>query len=331
LDPVVSGVGEKLQGDMNMTIHRHRKCAALWLCALFILLIRLPALAGSPAGEWKTAEEAKADGHANLVKFALEGAIKAYSEAIRLAPDDYEAYLGRGKAYVMETDGLNASNREGNADLAIADLTKAVQLSLTKPNPFSWRTDPEWRSDPYYERGRAYHVKRDYDKAIADFTKSIELGYPIPYSVYKDRSKSYLEKGELDKAIADLNTLIDKKNADCYIYRDRGKVYAKKGELEKAIADFTEAINSDKHGSGQNEYYTERGNTYMLKGDVDKAIADFSSAIGVYGGDAALFELRGNAFLRKGEKTKAEEDFDMAKKLSQPVKPIDLHEDEDPF
>jgi tetratricopeptide (TPR) repeat protein len=54
----------------------------------------------------------------------------------------------------------------------------------------------------YHHRGLAFHVKGDYERAIADFGKAAELkpGYA---PVYESRARTYAAKGEYVQAIAD--------------------------------------------------------------------------------------------------------------------------------
>ncbi len=60
---------------------------------------------------------------------------------------------------------------------------------------------PTYIAGAYEARGLAYHKKRDYDRAIADFDKAIELnsdevGYHISKGI------SYIEKRDKERAIA---------------------------------------------------------------------------------------------------------------------------------
>jgi tetratricopeptide (TPR) repeat protein len=50
----------------------------------------------------------------------------------------------------------------GNFEEAIQNFTQAIDLEGTK-------------ADFYHNRGFAFRKKKDYDKAIADYTKAIEL------------------------------------------------------------------------------------------------------------------------------------------------------------
>ena len=73
-------------------------------------------------------------------------AIADFTRAIRLEPNDADAYYGRGTAL----------GEKGEHDNAIADFTQAIRLK------------PE-NGDAYYRRGVAFESKREHDKAIADF------------------------------------------------------------------------------------------------------------------------------------------------------------------
>ena len=72
----------------------------------------------SPAREWRSAVEARAVGDLRLAAGDYRSAIFAYSHALRLDPDDAEAYFGRGLAY----------RQSSLPDAAIADLTAALQI-----------------------------------------------------------------------------------------------------------------------------------------------------------------------------------------------------------
>ena len=81
---------------------------------------------------------------------------------------------------------------------------------------------------------------QQYDKAIADYNKAIELD-PKSAVAYSRRGFAYGELEQLDKAIADLTKAIelDPKDADCY--NNRGKAYLKVGKKKEAEADFAKA------------------------------------------------------------------------------------------
>jgi tetratricopeptide (TPR) repeat protein len=93
--------------------------------------------------------------------------IADYTEALRLNPNDAEAYLNRGNAYADH----------GEIDKAIADYTEALRLN---PN----------YADAYYNRGNAYAGHGEIDKAIADYTEALRID-PGYADAYYNRGNAY--------------------------------------------------------------------------------------------------------------------------------------------
>lgn len=60
-------------------------------------------------------------------------------------------------------------------------------------------------ANKYYNRGIAHSKNGDYDCAIADYTKAIELD-PDNSDAYYRRSKAWLHLGETEKAKIDMKT-----------------------------------------------------------------------------------------------------------------------------
>lgn len=58
-------------------------------------------------------------------------------------------------------------------------------------------------STSYYNLGSIYYVKGEYDKAIVDFTKAIEID-PNGATAYKNRGFAYYAKKEYDRAWEDV-------------------------------------------------------------------------------------------------------------------------------
>ncbi|MCJ7664952.1 MAG: tetratricopeptide repeat protein [Desulfobacterales bacterium] len=127
-----------------------------------------------------------------------------------------------------------ATAQKRNYDEAIRLFTKAIA---------SGELSQENVSDTYNNRGNAWYAKGDYDKAIADYTKALEInprGFMSQF-YYSGRGFAWLKKGDYDKAIADFTTCIEIgfKLADCYQYR--GDAWEKKGNHAKAKADYDKA------------------------------------------------------------------------------------------
>ena len=65
-------------------------------------------------------------------------------------------------------------------------------------------------SDPvaYYNRGVTYKSKGQYDQAISDFTKALEI-IPRFAEAYNNRGNAYAMKGQYDQAISDFTKALE--------------------------------------------------------------------------------------------------------------------------
>jgi len=127
----------------------------------------------------------------------------------------------------------------------------------------------------YRGRCHAYFNKNEFDKAISDCTRSIELN-PVVSDVYHIRASSRRRKGQIDLAIADLTKAIElePRYADGYV--SRGIAYSDKGDLDKAISDYTTALQKEPNSA---DVYILRGMLYRKLGDYDRAESDYLRAV----------------------------------------------------
>ena len=153
----------------------------------------------------------------------------------------------------------------------------------------------------YINRGYVYYKKGDYPQAIKDCTKAIELD-PKNAAAYINRGYVYYKKGEYIQAIADCTKAIEIDPKLATAYNNRGAAYKNKGEYNEAIADFTRAIELDPKYA---KAYSNRGYAYSNKGEYDEAIADCTKAIELDPKYAAAYNNRGAAYNHKGEYDKA--------------------------
>lgn len=169
----------------------------------------------------------------------------------------------------------------GDYGLAIRRFTQAID---------SGELSQENLSIAYYNRGNAWSNKGKYNRAIADYTKAIEID-PEYADAYHKRALAWKKKGNYKKAVADYKKAaneyrkdsiatitrvieIDPKNAEAYFYR--GNVWYDKGDYNNAIADYTQAIEIDPQYA---KAYNKRGLAWENKGDYNSAIADYTKTI----------------------------------------------------
>jgi tetratricopeptide (TPR) repeat protein len=96
-----------------------------------------------------------------------------------------------------------------------------------------------------YEDGLKHCQQGDYQEGIDAFTKAIEYD-PKDYEAYINRGSAYDMLNQYDKALADYSVVIsslapnDKRLAE--VYYNRGYMYQRRGERTKAIADYKQAL-----------------------------------------------------------------------------------------
>jgi tetratricopeptide (TPR) repeat protein len=166
----------------------------------------------------------------------------------------------------------------------------------------------------YLKTGNAYAKKGQYDQAIADFTKALEIN-PWYADAYSNRGVAYLHKGQYDRAIADYTKALEINPRYAEACFNRGNLYYKKGQYDKAIADFTKAVELNPRYA---EAYSNRGVAYDDTGQYDKAIADYTKALEINPryASAYAYNNRGVAYLHNGQYNKAIADFNKALEIN---------------
>ena len=104
-----------------------------------------------------------------------------------------------------------------------------TRRNTTRPSPTTTRPSGSTQSThAYNNRGFARADKKEYDKAIADFSEAIRLD-PKDATAYYNRGIAWAGKNEYDKAIADYSEAIrlDPKDASAYINRGAAWSYKK--------------------------------------------------------------------------------------------------------
>ena len=172
--------------------------------------------------------------------------------------------------------------------------------------------DHEFDYEKCFSDGLDYYQKGEFDRAIEDYTKAIELK-PDFADAYCVRAFAYfIGTGEVNRAIKDYDEAIELRPDDADIYCGRGLVYAKKGEFDRAIEDYNRAIKFKPDHA--NAYYC-RGIAYFNKGDHDRALKDFDKVIELKPNYGEAYFNRALAYENKGDLDRALKDFDKAIKL----------------
>jgi len=125
------------------------------------------------------------------------------------------------------------------------------------------------------DRGDSHLAAREYDKAISEYTRAIQLK-PDFAEAYNNRAYAFYSKYDgTGNPLADLNRALELRPDFPHAYNTRGCVYMASGDPDKAIADFNRAIRLQPNYP---RAYRNRANAFLRKGRIDLAIADFERA-----------------------------------------------------
>jgi tetratricopeptide (TPR) repeat protein len=178
----------------------------------------------------------------------------------------------------------------------------------------------------YFTRGLLFSRIGQFDRAVADFARSLEFAhtkgryrFDTTQQATWERGKALAALGRYPEAIADYSVLIAKEESprQAQWYVDRAVAFLEAGEYRSALKDLCEVIH-DGPGFGcfDPEAFFHRARAYRAIGKQDKANEDLQQAIALLvnsvdspsaSPDRCL--LRGKAHQARGDKTNAEGDY----------------------
>ncbi|MCA0239151.1 MAG: tetratricopeptide repeat protein [Bacteroidetes bacterium] len=165
----------------------------------------------------------------------------------------------------------------------------------------------------YTFRGETYHLMNKFDEAISDLNKAIELDDKYSWA-YTNRGEIYRQMNKFDEAISDLNKAIELNDKYSWAYANRGETYRQINKFDEAISDLSKSIELDDKFTFA---YTYRGETYRQMNKFDEAISDLNKAI-------ELNDKYSWAYASRGETYRQINKFDEA--ISDLSKSIDLND-----
>lgn len=152
--------------------------------------------------------------------------------------------------------------------------------------------------------------KEQYDQAIANYTRALEIN-PNDAEAYYKRGSAYMNKEffdraiysnkegspiivrssiQFDRAISDFNKALEINPRYAEVYLNRGAAYAAKGFYDQAISDYNKALQINPR---DNNAYCNRGLAHREKGEFDQAISDFNKALEINPMDAWAYYDKG--------------------------------------
>jgi len=140
----------------------------------------------------------------------------------------------------------------------------------------------------YNNRGVTYRERENYQQAIKDYDKAIDLD-PKFVKTYYNRAITYDILGNYQQALKDYDKAIELDPKEAKSYNNRGIVYGRLGNLPQAIKDFGKALELDPQYAAA---YMNRGIAYHKLGNLPQALSDLKSAARL--GDKAAQDLLKN-------------------------------------
>ena len=136
--------------------------------------------------------------------------------------------------------------------------------------------------------GCLHFSERDFDEAITDFSRAIEIE-PTNANAIFNRATIYRGKGEYEKSIGDLNKYILLNPTNAMAFENRASDFAGLEAFDQAIRDWSEGLRLNPNDATA---LALRGFCYNKKGRFDDALKDYYRAIQIDPtNDAALNNL----------------------------------------
>lgn len=158
------------------------------------------------------------------------------------------------------------ADKQGSSVKEIYESDISFQTSLLGENP--------QKVNSYFRRGNDYFEIRNYEAAINDFKKVIELNKNMP-EAYHYLADSYINLGKNVEAIEFYSKALNFENYKSRITLFQRRALAKKNceDYKGALEDINEALKIN--STSYSEFYKLRSQIYYLLNDLENANEDF--------------------------------------------------------
>jgi tetratricopeptide (TPR) repeat protein len=189
--------------------------------------------------------------------------------------------------------GIGAATAAGlsllkvNKDLVIGSTAVVVgaglMLSLKDKNDINSKAK---NYEYFFNRAQDKFELADYEEAILDYNKALELSPAEICLVYSMRGNAKRNSGDFDGAISDQNKALDFDPLYADGYFNRGIAKFKKGDFDGAIQDYSQVLKINPKDS---DAFFNRANVKKERGEMKGACEDWRKAADLGDDDAAKF------------------------------------------
>jgi len=160
----------------------------------------------------------------------------------------------------------------------------------------------------YNWRGWAYYYLKEYQRALNDFNCALELD-PDHASAYEGRGWTYYYFKDYQRALSDFDRLA---GLQAWGYLSRSSFHEKLKQYQQAIDDCNRFLELNPNDASA---YNSRGAAYYWLKEYQRALSDFNHALELDPNSASIYNWRGWAYYRLKEYQQAITDFNFALEL----------------
>lgn len=154
----------------------------------------------------------------------------------------------RGVTFALNGELEKELRTAGANDQLIAAIRSKGPAPEVKPQPTATPVPVATPKPPdasyYKNRGNANFVMGEYDAAVADYSKALEMN-PTDSTTFFSRGMAYFNKKNFIPAIGDFDKVIELDPTESMAFYHRGVALENTGKFEKALEDLKKAVELD--------------------------------------------------------------------------------------
>ncbi len=212
-------------------------------------------------------------------------AIESFRQCLDRDPDNATCTSNMAQLQDNAKKENDACSAEGDPDAVIDSCNLLIQRS---PNVARY----------YNARGVAYFNRKDFTRALQDFSAAIRLA-PQNTVMLTNRCNAYIRTRQFDRAIDDCNDALRAKRDNAQALYARGIAKFSRDDAEGAIADFNAALNYSP--PSREPILGYRGAAYLKKGDFRAAENDLKDALALNPDSAGAHAYLGGLYLEQNQ------------------------------